>query len=270
MLVVVLTVTTGGVDAAAFLHLGHVFSSVITGTMVLLGVAAGTHDAVLAENCAVALASYVAGVAVGAPLAARRTGRWLEGWPGRRSHTATTRREIWPSWLTVALGLEFCVLVVFSRGLGAVRRPPIRGRPADAAGQRGLGHGHPGRDRPPAGRGVHHLPDRDADRGDRRAGHRAQAQRPGAQPRDLRGPGRGGVRFRRRHDLRARAAPARGAGPAGPGRVGRLRPVRAQARLAGSPGSLVLAVQLPPGVRAELSLRTPGPSAGIRGAPPRV
>ena len=116
MLVVVLTVTTGGVDAAAFLHLGHVFSSVITGTMVLLGVAAGTHDAVLAEHCGVALASYVAGVAVGAPLAARRTGRWLEGWPGRRSHTATTRREIWPSWLTVALGLEFCVLAVFSVG----------------------------------------------------------------------------------------------------------------------------------------------------------
>jgi uncharacterized membrane protein YoaK (UPF0700 family) len=116
MLVVVLTVTTGGVDAAVFLHLGHVFSSVITGTMVLLGVAAGTHDAVLAEHCGVALASYVAGVAVGAPLAARRTGRWLEGWPGRRSHTATTRREIWPSWLTVALGLEFCVLVVFCVG----------------------------------------------------------------------------------------------------------------------------------------------------------
>ena len=116
MLVVVLTVTTGGVDAAAFLHLGHVFSSVITGTMVLLGVAAGTHDGVLAENCAVALASYVAGVAVGAPLAARRTGRWLEGWRGRRSHEATAQREIWPSWLTVALGLEFCVLAVFCVG----------------------------------------------------------------------------------------------------------------------------------------------------------
>ncbi len=116
LLVVLLTVTTGGVDAAAFLHLGHVFSSVITGTLVLLGVAAGTHDGALAENCAVALASYVAGVAVGAPLSARRTGRWLEGWPGRRSHTATTRREIWPSWLTVALGLEFCVLAVFCVG----------------------------------------------------------------------------------------------------------------------------------------------------------
>ena len=116
LLVVLLTVTTGGVDAAAFLHLGHVFSSVITGTLVLLGVAAGTHDGALAENCGVALASYVAGVAVGAPLSARRTGRWLAGWRGRHPHPVIAQREIWPSWLTVALGLEFCVLVVFSAG----------------------------------------------------------------------------------------------------------------------------------------------------------
>jgi uncharacterized membrane protein YoaK (UPF0700 family) len=116
MLVVLLTVTTGAVDATAFLHLGHVFSSVVTGTMVLLGVAAGTRDPVLAGNCGVALASYVAGVVIGAPLSARRTGRWLEGWRGRHPHAATTEREIWPSWLTVALALEFCVLVVFCVG----------------------------------------------------------------------------------------------------------------------------------------------------------
>ncbi len=124
LLVVLLTVTTGGVDAAAFLHLGHVFSSVITGTLVLLGIAAGTHDGALAENCAVALASYVAGVAVGAPLSARRTGRWLAGWRGRRSHAVIAQREIWPSWLTVALGLEFCVLVVFCVGWELSRGHP--------------------------------------------------------------------------------------------------------------------------------------------------
>jgi uncharacterized membrane protein YoaK (UPF0700 family) len=115
-LVVVLTVTTGAVDAASFMHLGHVFSSVITGTMVLLGIAAGTHDGTLAANCAVALASYVVGVLIGAPLAARRTGRWLEGKLGRRRHESATRREIWPAWLTVALALEFCVLAAFSLG----------------------------------------------------------------------------------------------------------------------------------------------------------
>ena len=129
LLVVLLTVTTGGVDAAAFLHLGHVFSSVITGTLVLLGIAAGTHDGVLAENCAVALASYVAGVAVGAPLSARRTGRWLARWRGRRSHAVIARREIWPSWLTVALGLF--VVFVFDVAIGGLRTllgvPLLRG-----------------------------------------------------------------------------------------------------------------------------------------------
>ena len=92
MLVVVLTVTTGGVNAAAFLYLGHVFSSVITGTMVLLGVAAGTHDAVLAENCGVALASYVAGVAVGAPLAAAgRAAGWSTGGAAARWRPGCSR-----------------------------------------------------------------------------------------------------------------------------------------------------------------------------------
>ena len=123
-LVVLLTVTTGGVNAAAFLHLGHVFSSVITGTLVLLGVAAGTHDGALAGNCGVALASYVAGVAVGAPLSARRAGRWLGARRGRRSQAVIAQREIWPSWLTVALGLEFCVLAVFCLGWELSRGHP--------------------------------------------------------------------------------------------------------------------------------------------------
>lgn len=115
-LVVLLTVTTGAVDAASFLYLGHVFCSVITGTMVLLGVSVGTHDPGLALNCGVALVSYVVGVVAGTPLAVRRAGRWLEGWPVRRWHRATKHHEIWPSWLTVALAVEFCMLVLFSVG----------------------------------------------------------------------------------------------------------------------------------------------------------
>ena len=115
-LIVLLTVTTGAVDATSFLALGHVFSSVVTGTMVLLGIAVGTHDPGLAVNCGVALASYVVGVVIGAPLAVRRARRWLEGWPLRRAHRATKHHEIWPSWLTVALALEFCVLAAFCLG----------------------------------------------------------------------------------------------------------------------------------------------------------
>jgi len=75
LLVVLLTLPTGAVDAACFLHLGHVFSSVVTGTMVLLGIAAGSHDPSLAIHCGVALASYTSGVLIGAPIAVRSGGQ---------------------------------------------------------------------------------------------------------------------------------------------------------------------------------------------------
>ena len=71
-LVVLLTLTTGAVDVASFLALGNVFSSVVTGDMVLLGAAAGTGRPELAVHAGVALAGYLVGVAAGAPLAARR------------------------------------------------------------------------------------------------------------------------------------------------------------------------------------------------------
>jgi uncharacterized membrane protein YoaK (UPF0700 family) len=99
-LVVLLTLTTGVVDAASFLGLGNVFSSVITGNMVLLGVAAGIGSSALAVHAGVALAGYSAGVMVGAPFAARREGSF----------------RAWPRSVTVALALELLVLAIFSVG----------------------------------------------------------------------------------------------------------------------------------------------------------
>jgi uncharacterized membrane protein YoaK (UPF0700 family) len=99
-LVVLLTVTTGVVDAACFLGLGSVFSSVITGNLVLLGVAAGTQSAALAVHSGVALAGYSAGVLAGAPLAARRA-------PGDQA---------WPPSVTVTLSVELFVMSVFCVG----------------------------------------------------------------------------------------------------------------------------------------------------------
>jgi uncharacterized membrane protein YoaK (UPF0700 family) len=99
-LVVLLTLTTGAVDATSFLALGNVFSSVITGNMVLLGVAAGTGRAALAIHSGVALGGYLVGVAAGAPLAARR-------------HHAT---GTWPPSVTVTLAVELVILVAFSVG----------------------------------------------------------------------------------------------------------------------------------------------------------
>ena len=99
-LVVLLTLTTGAVDAASFLALGTVFSSVITGNLVLLGVAAGTGRAELAVHSGVAMAGYVAGVAAGAPLAARR-------------HPAA---GTWPPSVTITLAVELVILIAFSVG----------------------------------------------------------------------------------------------------------------------------------------------------------
>ena len=99
-LLVLLTLTTGAVDASCFLHLGNVFSSVITGNLVLLGVAAATHSSSLAIHSGTALAGYMAGVIIGAPVATRRA----------------SDGETWPLSVTVTLAAEFCVLAGFSVG----------------------------------------------------------------------------------------------------------------------------------------------------------
>jgi uncharacterized membrane protein YoaK (UPF0700 family) len=100
VLVVVLTLGTGAVDATTFLHLGNVFSSVITGNLVLLAMAAGTRRAALAISSGVALVGYAAGVLAAAPIAARRS----------RSH------RVWPAAVTATLLAEGCVLAGLALG----------------------------------------------------------------------------------------------------------------------------------------------------------
>jgi uncharacterized membrane protein YoaK (UPF0700 family) len=99
-LLMLLTLTTGAVDASCFLHLGNVFSSVITGNLVLLGVAAATTSSSLAIYSGTALAGYSVGVLIGAPIATRRA----------------SGGQTWPLSVTVTLVTEFCVLAGFSAG----------------------------------------------------------------------------------------------------------------------------------------------------------
>jgi uncharacterized membrane protein YoaK (UPF0700 family) len=99
-LVVVLALTTGAMDAATFLRLGNVFSSVITGNVVLLGVAAGQRHASLALNGGLAIAGFSAGVLAGSAV----TGPAREGQPA------------WPRRTTVTLAIELVVLAGFSGG----------------------------------------------------------------------------------------------------------------------------------------------------------
>ncbi|HET7013299.1 MAG TPA: YoaK family protein [Streptosporangiaceae bacterium] len=100
ILVVVLTLTSGAVDAATFLRLGHVFSSVVTGNLVLLGIAAGQRSASLALSGGLALAGYAAGVLLGGVLAGE----------------SQRAQPVWPRAVTVALGAEFTLLAGFTAG----------------------------------------------------------------------------------------------------------------------------------------------------------
>jgi uncharacterized membrane protein YoaK (UPF0700 family) len=109
-LVVLLTVTTGAVDATSFIALGKVFGSVMTGNLVLLGVAAASHAGAQATHSGLALAGYAAGVLVGVPVAARKIR------PGRGDRDDQARRwhRTWPVSVTVSLALELILLAAFT------------------------------------------------------------------------------------------------------------------------------------------------------------
>src|SRR3569833_3217547 len=68
-LVVTLAVGSGATDAIGLLALGGAFTSVMTGNMVLLGVAASSADGALAASSGFALLAFCAGAALGARLA---------------------------------------------------------------------------------------------------------------------------------------------------------------------------------------------------------
>lgn len=97
-LVVVLALTAGALDAVTYLQLGNVFSSVITGNLVLLGIAVGHQAGTLALNGGAALAGYGAGVLVGGGLA---------GTPRRG-------QPVWPVQVTITLLAELALLLAFS------------------------------------------------------------------------------------------------------------------------------------------------------------
>jgi uncharacterized membrane protein YoaK (UPF0700 family) len=98
VLLVLLTVATGSVDAVGFLRLGGVFTSVMTANMVLLGVSAGKHDAALALHSGAAFGGYIIGAVVGSRIAGHPT----DGQP------------VWPRRVTTALAVELASLVLFT------------------------------------------------------------------------------------------------------------------------------------------------------------
>jgi uncharacterized membrane protein YoaK (UPF0700 family) len=98
-LLILLAVATGATDAAAFERLGHVFASVITGNLVVLGVGVVSGDNHLTLFASCALAAYCVGVLIAAPREKRSPP--VHGWPGGA---------------TAALSFEFVVLSAFAVG----------------------------------------------------------------------------------------------------------------------------------------------------------
>lgn len=97
-LVVVLAVTSGATDAIGFLALGSAFTSVMTGNMVLFGIAGAQQDWQTLELTAIAIGSFIAGAALGARVA---------GTPQRDDAT-------WPLAISRALCLQLGLFVVFA------------------------------------------------------------------------------------------------------------------------------------------------------------
>ena len=116
-MVLVMAVVSGVTDASGFLHLGGVFSSVMTGTMVLLGLAGGTSDGSKAAHAGAAIAAFGAGFMIGGRVAGRH--REDDG--------------IWPAPITYALAGELAIFIVY-----AIALQTVAGRPRDDLFRTGL------------------------------------------------------------------------------------------------------------------------------------
>ena len=65
LIAISLTFASGATDVASFTRLGNVFTSVMTGNIVLLGLAIARHSLTLASHTIVSIAGYITGVAGG-------------------------------------------------------------------------------------------------------------------------------------------------------------------------------------------------------------
>lgn len=94
-LVVILAITSGATDALGFLALGAAFTSVMTGNMVLFGVATAQGDVDGMLLTTVAIGAFVAGAAIGTKIA----GSPIAGDP------------VWPAAVTRAMAVELVLFV---------------------------------------------------------------------------------------------------------------------------------------------------------------
>ncbi|HEY7008729.1 MAG TPA: YoaK family protein [Jatrophihabitantaceae bacterium] len=93
---VALAMVSGATDALGFLALGGVFTSVMTGNMVLLGTSVGRLDRDLAVHSVAAIVCFVLGCVAGARIAG----------------AAEPNDPVWPAAITRAIWVETAAMVV--------------------------------------------------------------------------------------------------------------------------------------------------------------
>jgi uncharacterized membrane protein YoaK (UPF0700 family) len=107
-LLVLLAVNSGATDAIGFVALGGAFTSVMTGNMILLGIAATTEDGSLAIRSALAIVLFMAGSFMGARIA----------------RTPQPADPVWPRPVGRALGAELVLLLVVAAAWWAMGGHP--------------------------------------------------------------------------------------------------------------------------------------------------
>lgn len=99
-LIGLLTFTSGGIDVVTLMVIGGSFTSVITGNLVFIGRAIGTSSLSPALHAIMAVAGYVAGVAVGSRL--------------RQLLSRRAPQAPWPRSATQVLAVEWVVLAALN------------------------------------------------------------------------------------------------------------------------------------------------------------
>jgi uncharacterized membrane protein YoaK (UPF0700 family) len=90
--------TSGATDAIGYLALGHVFTSAMTGNLVLLGISLGHRNGERAGRVLASLACFMVGAAFGARIARSRK----------------DDDPVWPPAITRALAIEAVILVMYA------------------------------------------------------------------------------------------------------------------------------------------------------------
>jgi uncharacterized membrane protein YoaK (UPF0700 family) len=103
-----LAAASGATDAIGYLSLGHVFTSAMTGNLVLLGISLGHRNGLRAGRVLVSLVCFMVGAALGA-----RIGR-----------TPEPADPIWPPAVTAALAIEAPIFLAYAALWWAVDARP--------------------------------------------------------------------------------------------------------------------------------------------------